>query len=385
MNTDDILKKLIAFNTVSRNANIDLMHFVQRLLKDHNIATTLIPNEAGTKANLFATVGPNTNGGVMLSGHTDVVPIDNQNWTKPAFKLVEENRRYYGRGTTDMKGFIACALSAAIKAQRCTLASPLHIALSYDEEIGCVGVHSMIAMLKDSPNKASLCIVGEPTNLAVATAHKGKTAVRVECIGQEGHSALAPKALNAIYMACDLIRIIQDTQESVKAQCNEEQLEDIDYTTLHVGKINAGVALNIVPNSCVFDFEIRNVSQDDPEEILNNIKTRASELLKPLKVQFSQAAITYKVINQYPGLDTPIDSEAVAFVKSLTGANSTTSVAFGTEGGLFSKVLSIPTVICGPGSMDQGHKPDEYIEISELRKCDQVLSKLLGVLEKNKM
>ncbi len=385
MSTKAILERLIAFDTVSRHSNMALIHYVQSLLSEHKIDSKLIPSDDAKKANLYAMVGPDKSGGVMLSGHTDVVPIDGQNWTKPAFKLTEENERYYGRGTTDMKGFIASALSIAIEASQHKLRSPLHIALSYDEEIGCVGVHSMISMLQNSPSKPSICIVGEPTSLNVATAHKGKTAIRVKCTGQEGHSALAPKALNAIYMASDIISIIRDTQNSIKRRCSKQQIEDVDYTTLHVGKINAGVALNIVPNSCIFDFEIRNVAGDDPNTILDNIKKRADEMLAPLKSEFSQADLNYTIINQYPGLDTPLDSQVVEFVKSLTGAHNTTTVAFGTEGGLFSSVLSVPTVVCGPGSMDQGHKPDEYIEKSELKRCDDMLAKLLHFLQKNKI
>jgi len=340
MTTRHILEQLVAFDSVSRNPNIDLMNYLSGLLAEHGINATILPNEDGTKANLYATIGPQGNGGVMLSGHTDVVPIDGQHWTRPAFELTEADGRYYGRGTTDMKGFIACAMTAAINASKRTLKSPLHLAFSFDEEIGCVGVHSLIHMLEKHPAKAAMCIVGEPTSLTVATAHKGKTAIRATCIGKEGHSALAPHALNAIHLGCDLISVIRAKQQQLVERCADVDLSIIPYTTLHVGKINAGDALNIVPNRCVLDFEIRNVSTDNPQHLLTEIQDAAQEIVHSARSSAACADISFDIWNTYPGLNTPTDSEVVRFVKSLTGANGTTTVAFGTEGGLFSQKLA---------------------------------------------
>jgi len=380
LTTRDILAKLISFDTTSRNPNRALIDYIADLLQEQSIESVLIPNEDNTKANLYATIGPTDKPGIMLSGHTDVVPVDGQNWTKPAFELTESEQRYYGRGTADMKGFVACALTAAINASKQTLTTPLHLAFSYDEEIGCVGVHSLLDMLQQAPVKPSMCIVGEPTNLTVATKHKGKTSVFATCTGKEGHSALAPNALNAIHLACDLVDILRARQEKIKNRCTATDLSEIPYTTVHVGRIHAGQALNIVPNLCTVNFEIRNDSADNPQTILDAIYQSAQALVQQAKLQAPQADIEFEILNTYPGLNTGTDTEVVEFVKSLVGANDTSYVAFGTEGGLFSTQLNIPTVVCGPGSMAQGHKPDEYIEVEQMQRCEHMMQRLVGYL-----
>ena len=381
MNTVEILKQLVAFPTVSADPNRALIDYCDQLLKGIGAETVIIEDETGTKANLFATLGATDRPGILLSGHTDVVPVEGQDWTKEPFMLTQEDGKLYGRGTTDMKGFVASALNAAINASKRDLKTPLHLALSYDEEIGCIGVRSMIDMLKEAPFKPMFCIVGEPTLMAVATGHKGKTAARVECTGQEAHSALAPTALNAIHLACDMIAFIRSLQEDVAANNLHDDDYDIPYTTLHVGKIKGGVALNIVPNNTDFFFEIRNLPEDDPAILMEKISTHADKLLQPLKAEFPLASIDIEITNTYPPLGTEKDAEVVDFVTSLTGKNATIKVAFGTEGGLFSTELGIPTVVCGPGSMDQGHKPDEYIELDQLKQCDLMMDALIDRLE----
>jgi acetylornithine deacetylase len=381
MTTEQILSRLIAFDTTSRNANMDLIKYIQDMLVGIGAEVTIIPDEAGKKANLYATIGPRNVGGILLSGHTDVVPIDGQSWTKPAFELTQSNDRLYGRGTTDMKGFVACALSAAITASKVELKTPLHLAFSYDEEIGCVGVRSLIEMLSSAPFRPKMCIVGEPTNMGIATGHKGKTGMIATCIGREAHSALAPTGLNAIHLATEFISALRDIQSDLAANGAQDSDYDIPYSTIHVGKIHGGVALNIVPNSCELHFEIRNIAKDDPKIILTKIKDAALKITKRVQDRVPEAAINIEVFNSYPGLDTPSDANIVTFVKSLTGANGTLKVAFGTEGGLFDQVLGIPTVVCGPGSMEQGHKPDEYIERAQLAQCDVALARLVDHLK----
>jgi len=384
LSTADVLSKLISLDTTSRNSNLELIDYVVDLFEQHGIESTVLFNDDKTKANLYATIGSgigeNKAGGVMLSGHTDVVPIDGQDWNVPAFTLTEQHERYYGRGTTDMKGFVACAIVAAISAQQKDLQSPLHIAFSYDEEIGCVGVHSLVNMLKHAPIKPAMCIVGEPTLLQVATKHKGKTAIVAHCIGNEGHSALAPNYQNAIHLACDLIGILRDTQTGIANAYTGDDKSDIPYTTVHVGRVNTTQALNIVPSSCTVHFEIRHPESDDPLMILEQIKSKAKLLEREARLMFDDAAIRFEVTNAYPALDTPVNSEVVQFVRSLVDEQSTGFVAFGTEGGLFAQTADIPTVVCGPGSMDQGHKPDEYLEISQVRGCEKMLSRLIEKL-----
>jgi acetylornithine deacetylase len=377
MDSIAILERLIGFPTVSRDSNLDLIGYVRELLEANGIAVEVIPSADGHKANLYATIGPADRPGVMLSGHSDVVPVDGQNWTLPPFAMTARDGKLYGRGAADMKGFVACALAACLKASRMELQTPLHLALSYDEELGCLGVRDLIDMLEAAPQKPLLCIVGEPTSMQVATGHKGKLAARALCRGREGHSALAPLALNAIHLGCDFVRALRDEQDRLAREGARDGDYDIPYTTVHVGKINAGVALNIVPNLCQVDFEIRNVAADDAAVLLDRLRDAAARIAADARSIAAEAAIEIEITNTYPGLDTPVASEAVAFVKSLTGANHTMKVAFGTEGGLFSRDLGTPTVVCGPGSMAQGHKPDEYVGIEQMRLCDQMLGRLL--------
>lgn len=377
MDSIEILERLIAFPTVSRDSNLDLIGYVAGLLEAHGIASRIIHSVDGHKANLFATVGPADGAGIMLSGHTDVVPVEGQDWTLPPFAMTERDGRLYGRGAADMKGFVACALAAALKAVKMNLKTPLHLALSYDEEIGCIGVRSLIDMLRAAPQNPALCIVGEPTAMQVATGHKGKIGAHAICKGREGHSALAPLALNAIHLGCDFVAALRAEQARLASEGARDGDYDIPYTTVHVGRMNAGVALNIVPNLCRIDFEIRNIAADDAAEILERIKGEAARIASAARAIASEAAIDIEVFNTYPGLDTPANSQAVAFVKSLIGANGTIKVAFGTEGGLFSRDVGIPTVVCGPGSMAQGHKPDEFVSLEQMRRCDAMLDKLL--------
>ncbi|WP_027059607.1 acetylornithine deacetylase [Mesorhizobium loti] len=377
MDSIRILEKLIAFPTVSRDSNLDLILYVAEMLDAHGVASQIIRSEDGHKANLLATIGPGDASGIMLSGHTDVVPIDGQNWTLPPFGMTERDGKLYGRGAADMKGFVACALAACLRASKRTLRTPLHLALSYDEEIGCIGVRSLIDMLQAAPQRPLLCIVGEPTGMQVATGHKGKLAARALCRGREGHSALAPLALNAIHLGCDFVAALRHEQDRLARDGARDGDYDIAYTTVHVGKINAGVALNIVPNLCQVDFEIRNVAADNPNEILDRLRAEAARIAAEASAIAPEAAIDIDITNTYPGLDTPASSQAVAFVKSLTGANDTMKVAFGTEGGLFSRDLGTPTVVCGPGSMAQGHRPDEFVSVEQMRRCDDMLETLL--------
>lgn len=377
----DILDRLLAFDTVSSRPNTALMGYVKGLLEAEGIAVTLIPDAEGGKANLYATVGPAGAGGVMLSGHTDVVPVDGQAWTHPPFALTEDDGRIYGRGAADMKGFVACAVAAMLGAARRPLKVPLHLALSYDEEIGCMGVRGLIDMLAAAPVKPRFCIVGEPTGMQVATGHKGKVALRATCTGREGHSALAPLALNALHLAGDFLAAVRGLQAEVAATGLRDGDYDVPYSTLHVGKMSGGVQVNIVPNHAVLDFEIRSLAGEDVAGLIARLEAAAEAIVAPLRADFPEAAIRVERLWDYPGLGTPSDAGVVNFVKGLTGANGTIKVAFGTEGGLFDQRLGIPTVICGPGSMMQGHKPDEFVTVEQLARCEAMLAALVDRLE----
>ena len=381
MDTRTILDRLIAFPTVSSAPNIDLMTWVRDRLAEAGVEATLIPDPDGKKANLYATIGPKDRPGVMLSGHTDVVPVEGQAWTRPPFRLTEEGGRLYGRGTTDMKGFVAAALAMGLRAAGRDLRVPLHLAFSYDEEVGCLGVRSLIEMLAAAPVRPLMCIVGEPTGMQAATGHKGKVALRATCTGREGHSALAPLALNALHLGADFLNAVRALQAEVAETGRRDGDYDVPFTTLHVGKMQGGVQVNIVPNACVLDFEIRSLAEDDPEALIARLRAAAEAIVAPRRAEFPEAAITVERLWDYPGLGTPSDAGVVNFVKGLTGANGTIKVAFGTEGGLFSQRLGIPTAICGPGSMAQGHKPDEYVSVEQLARCDAMMAALLMRLE----
>lgn len=382
--TLSFLRDLIAFPTVSRDPNRALIAYCADYLRSIGAVVEIIAADSGDKANLYATIGPDMVPGVMLSGHTDVVPVDGQLWTKPPFEAVVESGRVYGRGTADMKGFVAAALSCAgIAAQRhlqTPLQTPLHLALSYDEEIGCVGVRSLIDMLAAAPVKPAMCIVGEPTAMAIATGHKGKTAIEAACVGSAAHSALAPQAVNAIHLACDLIAQIRHLQDDMITDGAQDSAYDIPYTTLHAGLITSGVALNIVPDHAVVTFEIRNLAADDPEAILHRLRRAIAPVIAVARKRAAEADIVFKVINSYPGLETSLDEAVVAMVAELTGRDERIKVAFGTEGGLFSQRLGIPAVVCGPGSMEQGHKADEFVTLAQLDSCDAMLASLVDRL-----
>lgn len=379
MNTLAILEKLIAFATVSRDPNRPLIDFVQSFLSEHGIESEVVEADGGRKANLFATVGPRDKPGVLLSGHTDVVPVDNQSWSSDPFKLWVANGRAFGRGTADMKGFVASALALAGRAASRKLTTPLHLALSHDEEIGCVGVRSLIDTLRPRL-RPNLAIIGEPTNMTIATGHKGKLAARAICHGVTGHSALAPKALNAIHLACDFVAALRRLQEEIRHSGMRDLDYDVPYSTLHAGRIEGGTALNIVPDRCTLEFEIRSLPEDDAEATLSRLMEEAASIAEARHGIFPVARIEIERLNEYPGLGTPADSAAVAFMSELVEQPALRKVAFGTEGGLFSSELGIPTIICGPGSMEQGHKADEFISLDQLDACDRLMDRLLEKL-----
>ncbi|MBA3323857.1 MAG: acetylornithine deacetylase [Rhodobacteraceae bacterium] len=379
METRAILERLIALETVSALPNLALIHYVRDLLSAAGIEATLIPDATGTKANLYATVGPQDRPGVMLSGHTDVVPVDGQAWTRPPFRLTEAGGRLYGRGAADMKGFVACAVAAALAASHRRLRTPLHLALSYDEEVGCLGVRSLIDLLATAPSPPLMCIVGEPTGMAVATGHKGKRGLRAVCRGREGHSSLAPLAMNALHLAADLVQAIRAIQTRLAVEGARDGDYDVPYTTLHVGRVSGGASLNIVPNRAEVDFEIRCLAADDPDALAAEIAAEAARIVAA--AADPDARVEIAEFMAYPGLGTAPDAAVVAFVKGLTGANATIKVAFGTEGGLFADRLGLPTVICGPGSMAQGHKPDEFVTLDQIARCEAMLAALLDRLE----
>jgi acetylornithine deacetylase len=369
-----LLEKLVAFDTTSRESNLALIDFVWRYLTDLGVSCELIHNAERSKANLYARLGPAGDGGVMLSGHSDVVPVDGQRWSVPPFALTERDGKLYGRGTADMKGFIACMLAAVPHFLAQPLNQPLHLAISYDEEVGCLGVRTLLDALAQRPEKPAICLIGEPTELQPVLGHKGKLGVRCEVKGAACHSAYAPQGVNAIEYAAKLIQRLTAMGERLAK--NQDSRFDPPFTTVQTGIISGGRALNIVPAECAFDFEVRTLPQDDAQAIADELDAYAqAELVPRMQAIAADSAIRFYPISGYPGLLTAAESAAAQLIAHLTQSNDFSTVAFGTEGGLFHQA-GIPSVICGPGSMAQGHKPDEFISIAQLDACDAMLQRL---------
>ena len=376
MTSRKLLEQLVAFDTTSRESNLALIDFVCHYLTGLGVSCELIHNAEHSKANLYARLGPAGNGGVMLSGHSDVVPVDGQNWSVPPFALTEREGKLYGRGTADMKGFIACMLAAVPHFLAQPLAQPLHLAISYDEEVGCLGVRTLLDVLSARPEKPDICIIGEPTELQPVLGHKGKIGVRCEVHGAACHSAWAPQGVNAIEYAAKLIHHLTMTGQRLAAPQYHDARFDPPFTTVQTGVIRGGLALNIVPAECSFDFEVRTLPQDDAQEVVRDLERYAQhELLPQMHAVNRDTTIRFYPLSSYPALYTAEQSAAARLIALLTGSESFSTVAFGTEGGLFSQV-GIPSVVCGPGSIAQGHKPDEFITIEQLNACDALLRRL---------
>lgn len=372
----DLLERLVAFPTVSRDSNLALIGFIRDYLAGQGVASELFLNAEGTKANLFATLGPSDRGGVVLSGHTDVVPVDGQTWTRDPFRLSESEGRLYGRGTADMKGFIASVLAAVPAFLAQPLRLPVHLAFSYDEEVGCLGVRSLLDALAQRPNRPRLCLIGEPTELRPVLGHKGKLAMRCQVHGAACHSAYAPQGVNAIEYAARLIGHLGEIGEELARPEHHDPRFDPPYSTVQTGLIEGGRALNIVPAECRFDFEVRALPGFDAQQVATRLDRYAqAELVPRMQAVQPGTGIRLEPLGSYPGLATDAASDAAELVALISGSRDFGTVAFGTEGGLFHEA-GIPTVVCGPGSMDQGHKPDEFVTLAQLEACDAMLLRL---------
>lgn len=381
MNSRELLAKLVGFDTTSRESNLHLIEFVRDYLAGFGVPCELIFNEPRSKANLFATLGPPQVPGIVLSGHTDVVPVDGQAWSVAPFELSEHDGKLYGRGTADMKGYIACVLAAVPRFLAAPLRMPLHIALSYDEEVGCLGVRSLLAELERRPHKPLLCIIGEPTELKPVLGHKGKLAMRCDVHGAACHSAYAPQGVNAIEYAAELIGELGRIGARLRRPELHDPRFDPPYSTVQTGLISGGKALNIVPADCRFDFEVRALPNQDPQQVAEQLRHFAQQQLVPrMQAVDGASGIGFSELSAYPGLATDADSQAARWIAQFCGSSEFGTVAFGTEGGLFDAV-GIPTVICGPGSMDQGHKPDEFVSLAQLAGCDAMLERLASALQ----
>jgi acetylornithine deacetylase len=373
----DLIARLIAFDTTSRDSNLALIDFVRDYLDGWGVASELYFDADRRKADLFATIGPDDRGGLMLSGHTDTVPVDGQAWDSNPFAVTQHDGRLYARGSSDMKSFIALALAQVPELVTARLKTPLHIALSYDEEVGCLGVRDLIADVARRAVRPIGCIVGEPTLMTPVIAHKGRLSVRCEVHGHESHSALTHEGANAVEAASELVAHLKTMARRKRDDGPHDAGFTPPYTTIHCGTIRGGTALNIVPRECTFDFEIRAIADDDPHALLDELRRfAATQLLPEMRAVSGEAAIHFHELNDSPGLSVAADAPIVKLAQALSGANATGKVSFAAEAGLF-QAAEIPTVICGPGSIEQAHKPNEFIALDQIARCETFLHRLL--------
>ncbi len=373
----DMVRRLVGFDTTSRGSNLTLIGFVRDYLDHYGVASELVFDETGNKANLYATVGPAGVGGIMLSGHTDVVPVDGQDWHSDPFTVFAKDDRLYGRGTADMKSFIAVVLALLPNIAARPLRVPVHLAFSYDEEMGCRGARRLVAAIGNRPDRPRLCVVGEPTMMRPVTGHKGKRSFRCQVHGFECHSALTHLGVNAIEAAAEMVAHLKAMARRKRELGPFDPDYAPPYTTIQTGVIHGGTTLNIVPKECSFDFEFRLLPGDDPAAGIAELRAFAEEWLLPdMRAVRPEATIAFEELSAFPGLDTPDDAEITRLIAALTGANGTGKVAFGTEGGLFQQA-GIATIVCGPGSIEQAHRPNEFIDLDQIAQCEKFIRRLL--------
>jgi acetylornithine deacetylase len=372
----EMTKALIAFDTTSRGSNLGLIDFAQELIEQAGGRCRRTHDADGAKANLFATFGPDGNGGIVLSGHTDVVPVDGQDWSSDPFDAVVKDAKLFGRGASDMKGFIGTALSLLPQIAATKLARPLHLALSYDEEVGCVGVTGLLEDLKAQGVKPALAIIGEPTLMAIVGAHKGGAKMVTTCHGREGHSSAPERGANAVMMAGEFVAMLDSVWNELRA--DPDPRFEPPHSTVQATVIAGGTAVNILAREADVTWEYRCLPDRDPQNILNRVEQRArGDILPKYQARAADADFRTRVHAVYPGLRMDEDSPAVVLARELTGANRVEAVAYGTEAGHF-QAYGIPAVVCGPGSIEQAHRPDEFVALSELDACAAFLRKVIA-------
>lgn len=383
--TLDLLDRLISFDTTSRNSNIELVDYIRSELDAAGIAYDVVPDASGEKQALLATVpdrGGNTSGGVAFSAHTDVVPVDGQPWTHPAFELSRDGPRVYGRGTTDMKGFVAVALKTVLDAAQADLARPLHLAFSYDEEVGCKGIRPLLDHMKQSAKLPDLAIIGEPTSMQPVVEHKGKIALTCTVKGEPGHSSYAAGKVNAVIWAARLVAHIAERADAMGTLETPDNDYVAPYSSLHVGRFEGGTALNMIPEECVFQFETRYRPGFDAPKLVAEIRAFAHETLEPeMHVRNTDTGYSWETLIEYPPFQAAAQSRAVELATRITGSNARGKVDYGTEAGVFCEYAGIDSVVMGPGSMAQGHQPDEFIEVAQLEAAEDILARIVDDLK----
>ena len=379
--TLELAERLVAMPTVSRDSNLHLVSFVEDYLEGHGVSCRLFENEEGTKANLLAVLGPEDVPGIILSGHTDVVPVDGQDWSQDPFKPWIANDRLYGRGAADMKSFIAAVLARVPEMQSRGLTQPVYIALSYDEELGCRGVLPMVRHLAGMKTRPRLCIVGEPTEMRVINAHKGIRSYRVRITGLAGHSSAPHLGANAIFAAAELIGFLGRLAGETRDNGPGDHRFFPPYTTFNVGEISGGSATNIIPDAAEFTWEFRPVPGFDSDGITARFADHAVNVVLPrLREATDQADIEIIEMSNAPALLAEDASDAETFVMKLARQNQTGTVSYATEAGQFQQEAEIPAIVCGPGNIEQAHKADEWIALDQIKACDEFMGRFVDAV-----
>jgi acetylornithine deacetylase len=374
----EMLRKLVAFDTTSRNSNLALIDYVQGYLKGHGIESKLVPNEDGTKANMFATVGPNVKDGVVLSGHTDVVPVDGQPWVTDPWTLTLKDGKYYGRGTCDMKAFYAIALAMVPEFKKAKLKRPIHFALSYDEEIGCFGAHSLAAAMATEVPRPRAIIIGEPTMMTVVHAHKGSQSYVTKFTGFEAHSSMTHLGVSAIHFAGEFIHYLNTVQEELEAAAPKNSEFMPAAATFNVGTVIGGTAGNILARECEVLWGYRELPTRPIEELGERAKKwLKEELLPKMKAKHPAAAIATELRSSTPAFSPEGNDEAKTLAGSWSGSNTVGSVVYATEAGIFRKTMGVPTVLCGPGDIAQAHQPNEFLLESQVEACEGFMRRMV--------
>ncbi len=381
-NNKNILAKLISFDTVSRHSNLALIDYVQNYLTDLGIASKLVPNSDKSKTNLYATIGPNVAGGIILSGHTDVVPVDGQDWDTDPFTLVEKAGRYYGRGSCDMKGFLAICLAAVPSMLAADLQRPIHLCFSYDEEVGCIGAIDLVSEIAANLPAVDAVFVGEPTSMQVANLHKSVTSLTTKITGVEAHSSKLNLGVSANFAAAKLITFLSEALDEFKAnpQTDIASLEP-NYSTLNIGTLQGGTANNIIPKHCEFSLDLRSVPKDDPHTCIHSYRQFGEEVERQMQAENPLCKVLIEDRSSIPGLAPEENGLAESLALEWSDNQQAIAVAYGTEAGLFQNA-GYSTIVCGPGSIDQAHKPNEYIEIAQIEKCARFVEQLIQHLSK---
>lgn len=368
--TIELLEQLISFRTVSRDSNLGLIEWSRDYLRGLGAETRLTFDKHHRKANLFATLGGGKKPGIVFSGHTDVVPVDGQEWTSDPFQMRIDDGKAYGRGTCDMKGFIAVCLSKAPDLIVVDGDAPVHFAFSYDEELGCLGVRGLLADLQKQGIKPGGCIVGEPTSMVPVIAHKGKRAYRCCVGGHPSHSSRPDDGVNAIEFASDLIGFIRKRAQGLRHGLPNDTAFDVPFSSLVTTMINGGNAVNTIPDQCEFVFEYRFLPGVDPDEVISELERYARNVLLPqMNCGLGTGSFRLEMLSGYPALSAQPSDSVVQLAMRLLGSEHAAKVAFGTEGGLFS-AAGIPSLVCGPGDIAQAHKPDEFVTLHQLARCE---------------